>query len=260
MPSDPESFMSYHYGKFNWFEHLGADLQRSREFYEALFGWNIRSVSLGGEAYQLIRNGDEAIGGLRNGTPGVRSHWNSFLSVADVDASWHRALVGGAKAVLPPADFGGIGRTATLADPAGAFLSLWHGSESDRPDPEKIAVADWFWNELMTQDVKGALEFYETVLGYSHDVMQSPTRNYYILKSADGKPRGGIVQSAHVQAPSAWLPYVRVEDADAIAARVGPLGGSLMMAPLTVAGVGRIGALFDPLGAALGFIHPAAMA
>jgi hypothetical protein len=33
-----------------------------------------------------------------------------------------------------------------------------------------------------------------------------------------------------------------------------------MMAPLTVAGVGRIGALFDPLGAALGFIHPAAMA
>jgi uncharacterized protein len=88
--------------------------------------------------------------------------------------------------------------------------------------------------------------------------MQSRTGNYYILKSADGKPRGGIVQSAHVQASSAWLPYVRVEDADAIAARVGPLGGSLMMAPLTVAGVGRIGALFDPLGAALGFIHPAA--
>ena len=252
--------MGYHYGKFNWFEHLGADPQRSREFYAALFGWNIRSVSLGGESYQLIHNGEEAIGGFRDAARGVRSHWNGFLSVADVDASWRDALAAGAKALLPPADFGGVGRTATLSDPAGAFVSLWHGRESDRPDVDKIAVADWFWNELMTQDAKGALAFYAKVFGYSHDVMQSPSGDYYIIKSGDGKPRGGIMQSAHPQAPSAWMPYVRVEDADAIAARVGPLGGTLMTAPLSIAGVGRIGALFDPVGAALGFIHPAPMA
>jgi uncharacterized protein len=251
--------MSYHHGKFNWFEHLGADPQRAREFYQALFGWHIRSVNLGGEPYQLIHNGDEAIGGLRS-APGMRSHWNGFLSVADVDASWRDALAGGAKALLPPSEFGGIGRTAMLSDPAGAFLSLWHGREGDRPDVDKIAVADWYWNELMTQDAKGSLAFYEKVFGYSHDVMQSPAGDYYIIKSADGKPRGGIMHSAHADPPSVWLPYVRVEDADAIAARVGPLGGKLMMAPLDVAGVGRIGALFDPAGAALGFIHPAARA
>jgi uncharacterized protein len=90
--------------------------------------------------------------------------------------------------------------------------------------------------------------------------MQSPSGDYYILKSPDGKPRGGVMPSADPQAPPAWLPYVRVEDADAVAARAGPLGGKLMMAPSTVPGVGRIGAVADPLGAPLGFIQPAVVA
>ena len=251
--------MSHHYGKFNWFEHLSSQPAQAAEFLEALFGWNVRNADSGGQPYQLIHNGDAAIGGLREAAPGTRCHWNGFVSVADVDASMRRALDCGARAVLAPAD-SADGRTATVADPAGAFLSLWHGVAGDRPDVEKVAVGDWYWNELMTPDAKLALAFYETVLGYRHELMQSPAGDYYVLKSVDGKPRAGVMRSAHPGAPSTWLPYVRVEDADAIAARIAPLGGKLMMAPFTVAGVGRLGALFDPLGAALGFIHPAVTA
>jgi predicted enzyme related to lactoylglutathione lyase len=251
--------MSYHHGKFNWFEHLSGSPAQARDFYQALFGWKVHAVSYGGQPYQLIHNGGEAIGGLRQAASGTRCHWNAYLSVADVDASLRDTVAAGAKALLPPTDFAD-GRTATLADPTGASLSLWHGRAGDRPDVDKVATGDWFWNELMTSDAKAALAFYQKVFGYSHEVMQLPSAQYFILKSGDGKPRGGLMQSDDANTPSAWLPYVRVEDADAIAARVGPLGGKLMMTPFTVAGVGRIGALFDPLGAPLGFIHPAVTA
>jgi predicted enzyme related to lactoylglutathione lyase len=247
--------MRYHHGKFNWFEHLSGSPVQARDFYQALFGWKVKEVNLGAEACQLIHNGDEAIGAMRQGAPGARCHWNGFLSVADLDASLRDALAGGGRSVSPPSDRA-EGRAATLADPTGALFSLWHGAQGDRPDMDNIAVGDWCWNELMTPDAKRALPFYEKVFGYRHEVMQLPGGGYYILKSADGKARAGIMQSAHPEAPATWLPYVRVEDADGIAARIAPLGGKLMMAPFTVAGVGRIGALFDPLGAALGFLHP----
>jgi predicted enzyme related to lactoylglutathione lyase len=247
--------MGYHYGKFNWFEHLSSNPGKAGEFHQALFGWKVQAVDSGGRSLQLIHNGEEAIGGLREAAPGTRGHWNGFLSVPDVDASLRSALAAGARTVLPPADFG-QGRAATLADPCGALLSLWHGAAGDRPDVDKIAVGDWYWNELMTPDAKLGLAFYANVFGYGHQVMRLPAADYFILESADGKARGGLMQSADPNTPAAWVPYVRVEDVDAIAARVGPLGGKLMMAPFTVAGVGRIAALFDPLGAALGFIHP----
>jgi uncharacterized protein len=247
--------MRYHHGKFNWFEHLSGRPAQAADFYQALFGWKVKTIDVDGEPCPLIHNGAEAIAGMRQAAPGTRCQWNGFLSVADVDASLRDALAGGGQSVAPPSNFAD-GRAAALTDPTGALLSLWHGVRDDRPDLDNIAVGDWYWNELMTPDAPRALAFYEQVFGYRHELMPLPGGDYYILKGPDGKARAGIMQSAHPQAPSTWLPYVRVEDADAITARIAPLGGKLMMAPFTVAGVGRIGALFDPLGAALGFIHP----
>jgi len=65
------------------------------------------------------------------------------------------------------------------------------------------------------------------------------------------------MQVPHAGAPAMWLPYVRVKEADATAARVQPLGGELMMQPQDVPNVGRICALFDPTHAAVAFIQPA---
>jgi len=251
--------MSYHHGKFNWFEHVSRRPAQACDFYQALFGWKFQPVQAAGSAYPLINNGSEAIGGLRDAGPQDRCHWNGFVSVADVDASVRDAVADGAKVVTAPADRA-EGRAATLADPTGALFSLWHGVAGDRPDADTVAVGDWYWSELMTSDAKLALAFYEKVFGYSHELMKSPAGDYFILKSADGKARAGILQSAHVEVPSTWSPYVRVEDADAIAARVAPLGGKLVTVPFDIAGIGRIGALCDPLGAVLGFIHPEVMA
>lgn len=72
---------------------------------------------------------------------------------------------------------------------------------------------------------------------------------YYVLKTADGKGRAGLMKAPHPEAPSMWMPYVRVAK----------LGGELMMAPEDIPGVGRICAFFDSMGAAIAIIKPAPM-
>jgi predicted enzyme related to lactoylglutathione lyase len=245
--------MSYHPGKFPWFEHRSTDSAKAAEFYQSLFGWKVD-----GETYRLIRNGEDPIGGFVAAVQGEPSRWNGFLSVADVDASFQAAVAAGARPLSPPRDVPGMGRRASLLDPGGAPFSLWKGAQGDRPD-RSVPVGDWCWNELATPDAARSLAFYEGVFGFTHDARQTPQgAPYFILKGPDGNQRGGIAQ-ANSGKPM-WMPYVRVEDADAIAARVAPLGGKLAKSPAAIPGVGRIGALTDPLGAALAFIQPAVVA
>lgn len=250
--------MSYHPGKFIWFEHLSSDPVKAHRFYEALFGWKVTPMPMGEHSYDMIQNGEQRIGGMLKAPPGVPPQWVSYLSVRDVDASYNAALAAGAKSAMEPRDFPPIGRGAGIVDPTGAALSLWKGADGDREDQVNTPVGDWVWNELMTPDVAKALAFYERVFGYTHDEMNGLKGKYYILKTPDGKGRAGLMQVPHRDMPPIWMPYVRVERADATAARVSPAGGKLVMEPQDVPNVGRICALLDPLGAAMAFIQPAA--
>src|SRR3954467_8996448 len=106
-------------GKFTWFEHLSADPVKAREFYEALFGWKVKSVQGVDRTYDMVHNLGEGIAGVLAAPPRTPHQWMSYLSVRDVDASFRAALDGGARPLMEPADFAGAGRGATIADPAG---------------------------------------------------------------------------------------------------------------------------------------------
>ena len=252
---------SYHHGKFTWFEHSSSDPAKARAFYEALFGWKIAPMPIGAHSYDLVRNADEGIGGIVSAVAGAPSRWISYLSVSDVDESFAAAIALGATAVMRPTDVPPVGRGAELIDPTGAAVSLWKNAQGDRGDRDKLPAGDWVWNELLTQDVARALAFYEGAFGYTHEEIHiGPQGKYYILKGADGKGRAGVMKAPHADMPAAWTPYVKVEQADATAARVAPLGGTLLMQPQDVPAVGRLGALADPTGAAIAFIQPVVMA
>ena len=252
---------SQHPGKFNWFEHASGDPAKARAFYEALFGWKIATVPLGGQGYDLIQHATEGIGGIVATADGAPAGWISYLSVPNVDEAFAAALAAGATAVKPPWDFPPVGRGADIRDPGGAAVRLWKNAEGDRPDTENVPAGDWLWNELLTPDVDKALAFYESVFGYSHEEMKmGPQGKYFILKSPDGRSRAGLMKTPHDGMPSMWTPYVKVEQADETAARVAPLGGTLLMPPEDVPTVGRLCALSDPLGAPIAFIQPVIMA
>ena len=54
------------------------------------------------------------------------------------------------------------------------------------------------------------------------------------------------------EAPAFWNVSFAVVDTDATAARAVELGGSLLMEPMDMPGVGRIAGLSDPCGASFG--------
>lgn len=56
--------------------------------------------------------------------------------------------------------------------------------------------------------------------------------------------------------PPVWTTYVNVDDADAVAARVGEAGGQVFMPPFDVLDVGRMTIFADPVGAVLGVWQP----
>ncbi|MBG9390389.1 VOC family protein [Caenimonas aquaedulcis] len=250
----------HHPGKFTWFEHFSGDPGKARDFYEALFGWKLKRVRGPQREYDMFHNAGEGVAGLLPAPAGTPNLWMSYLSVADVDAAFAAALAAGAKGLMPPADYFGVGRAATIADPAGAVLSLWRGAQGDREDRERTPAGDWVWNELATPDPGAAVALYEKVFGFTHDEMDMGAQGkYHVLNSADGKGRAGVMKSPHAGMPAMWTPYVHVEQADATAARVAPLGGTLLLPPMDVPTVGRIAMLQDPLGVSVAFLQPAVM-
>ena len=250
--------MSHLHGKFVWFEHLSLDIGKARKFYDNLLGWHTESTPMGGpEPYPLIMNGNEGIGGFRTSPPGVPAMWMSYLSVADVDASYKAALAAGAKSLMPPEDFGTAGRGATLADPTGAVFSIFKSPQGDRPDSAKTAFGDWHWNELMSGDELKALAFYERAFGFEHDSMDmGPMGRYYLLKK-DGVMRAGVMRSPMADTPPLWVPYVAVADCDSTATKARDLGAQVIVEPRDIPNVGRFATLIDPQGAVLAVMKPA---
>lgn len=120
------------------FEIHVSDMERAKQFYGDVMGWSFMPMSDGGGdemEYHLV-SGDgvgedhEITGGLMRrmgdapsaGSP-IRGCTLTF-EVADVDATYARALnVGGAEA-LPPTDYPGIGRAAYCEDGQGNVFGI----------------------------------------------------------------------------------------------------------------------------------------
>ncbi|HSW02996.1 VOC family protein [Aquabacterium sp.] len=242
-------------GKFVWFEHQSPDVAAARRFYDELFGWHTEMMPMGEQRYPLIMNGSAGIGGFTALAAGSASpQWRSYLSVADVDASYRLAIVAGAKSLQGPTDFGEVGRGAVIQDPTGAAVALWTSSQGDHPDVPQAPVGNFCWTELSTPDARRALAFYEQVFGYGHQTETMPQGQYHLL-TKDGQQRGGLMQCPDAKAPAKWLPYVAVASAEDTLAKAESLGARSLMSLHDVPHVGRMGMLTDPQGASIAFIQ-----
>ena len=245
-------------GKFVWFELVAADSKKAQEFFRHVLGWNVIGFPADAPAYDMICTGDTPdtmIGGYDTRAAG-RSHWRSYLSVEDVDAAARAAVANGGTIVEGPEDIPTVGRFARAIDPQGAGFCLFKSLNADPPDRTTAPHGTWVWNELHVPDAPKALAFYERVAGFTHRGLDmGPAGTYYVV-SKNGVDRGGVSDHLPPGAQPHWLPYVAVDDADAVAARAWDSGGKVLMGPETVPGAGRLGVIADPTGAMLGILKP----
>ncbi len=119
-----------------------------------------------------------------------------------------------------------------------------------------VATNAFVWNELLTRDAKSAQAFYTGLLGWSAREERMGPGAYYMFQ-AGGHDVGGLVPITGPEwqgVPAQWLPYIRVDDVDAAAARALALGGTIRIPPTSEPGVGRFCLIADPTGAPVALI------
>lgn len=107
------------------------------------------------------------------------------------------------------------------------------------------------WYELLTKDIDASVAFYGDVIGWTAADSGQADRSYRIL-SANGTGIGGMMQltdqmCAHGARP-VWLGYIGVDDVDAASAAITGDGGTILMQPQDIPGVGRFAMFADRQG------------
>ena len=145
-----------------------------------------------------------------------------------------------------------------FAHPAAGFLGVWqaggHKGAQLVNEPGSLT-----WNELLTRDVPAAKAFGEAVFGW-RPVDQDVGGFTYTIVNLGEKAVAGMApmpQGVPDGAPSYWLTYFAVGDADAAVAKVQEQGGTLTMPPMEAEGIGRFAVVADPQGASFGVIKNA---
>ena len=256
MPTTPHSP-----GTFCWFECGSRDAAAAKAFYTGLFGWTAEDRPMPGDMeghYTMLRLDGKDVGGLyqlAGPMAEVPPHWATYVTVASVDDSAGRATSLGGTIAAPPMDVPGVGRIAFIQDPTGAMIGLFQLGEHPGSGVHGKVPGAFCWSELATDDVARADDFYRGLLGWTSktDAGEPPYTEFLL----GGAPVAGMMALTpqHGDAPPHWLPYVTVADCAAIAARVGELGGTVIVPPTEVPGVGSFTVFFDPGGAGLAVIE-----
>jgi len=239
-------------GKFVWRDLLTEDLDGVKRFYGELLGWEFTSTAI--PHYTLIEYRGRPIGGIvdvagRNSQV-KESQWISLLSVPDVDAATRATTAAGGTVHVGPTDIAGRGRLAVVTDPQGAVIAYLRATGGDPPD-NRPAVGEFLWTELWTADLNGSARFYDDLVSYDLEDEVILDDVDYVVFERNGVPRAGVIVRPIEKVPAHWLPYVRVEDPEALAARVEELGGQVILPPSEEIRKGTVTIVLDPAGAAL---------
>ena len=241
-------------GRFVWYDLMTKNLDASKRFYGALFGWRFEDTKRGDKPYVIARIGSDPVAGLVDvsSMADAGPQWLSFMAVANVDQTVGRVQADGGKILVEPREIASIARAAIVADPQGAPLGLAQLRRDIQAvvDPEHAVPNRFFWQEYLAEDARKALAFYTRLAGYTSSI--SDTRlgvEYHVLRTAT-RPRAGLFQlpdSSDVL-PS-WLPYVLVADPAGVAAKVPGLGGTVFLPTSPERRNGSLAVITDPGGA-----------
>lgn len=118
---------------------------------------------------------------------------------------------------------------------------------------EDPLVGKVVWNDLITDDIDAARNFYGALFGWTFQSSSRPGGEYVLARSGDVYVAGMVpVETPNDGAKiSRWLPYVSVQDLDMAVSRAEAEGADIVIPPRQVS-LGRVAAMIDPEGAVIG--------
>jgi predicted enzyme related to lactoylglutathione lyase len=248
-----------------WIDTTQPDLDAAAAFYSALFGWEIEDVMPPGAPvrYLIGRRGGGDVAGI--GEPPGAALWNTYIWVEDAAETASKVRAAGGTVLVEPRDVGEDGRTAVLADPAGAVFRVWQpGLHRGATVVNEHGALNF--NVLTTPDLDAAQAFYGAVFGWElldiggasmwalasyGDFLERRTPGLRENMAQMGAPErfADVVASINPAGGDArWDVTFGADDADAIAARATELGGTVIVPP-TDAPWTRMTVIADPAGA-----------
>ena len=113
---------------FSWSELITTDIEKSKQFYGAVFGWGAQTHGEGGPmAYTEWKVGDRSVGGMMPKPPmmpaEVPPHWSVYFSVDGTEAAMDKVKELGGQVVMGPMDLE-PGKIAVVSDPQGAVFNV----------------------------------------------------------------------------------------------------------------------------------------
>jgi predicted enzyme related to lactoylglutathione lyase len=256
MPVEQSS--GVHIGEFVWQDLMTEDPEKSRTFYEQLLGWTFERSERLGKPYLIARTGSRPVAGIaqaerrRPGDP--IAQWVSYLSADNVDSAVARIAAAGGRVLVAPADTR-VGRVAIAVDAQGAQIGLVRRKEGVSPPAggPSALVGSFLWRDYFTKDVEQARTFYSNLAGFGAVKQNRPdSLVQYVLTRNGPNPVAGVVPIGTRPSEPNWLPYIRVGDPAAVAARAEQLGGRIIVQPSPDIRQGSVAVIMDPTGAAVG--------
>jgi predicted enzyme related to lactoylglutathione lyase len=250
----------HHVGKVIWVDLVTPDLAAAEHFYGGLFGWTFNDIHTRTMNYAEALLDGRPVGGLIQHATAAGEHrqpaWLTFIAVKDVEAAQQAAVEHGAKVLFAPHAYPQRGRQAVLADPQGAVFAVLASSSGDPPD-YLATPGEWIWSSLIARDPGPDAAFYQTVFDYEvFDAGDGDASEHLILATDDYARASvnGLPDDAAHHHPH-WLNFVRVVDAVQMTAKVGQLGGRVLVEPRVDRHGGKVAVVADPSGAPFGLLE-----
>jgi uncharacterized protein len=255
---------SYEPGTFSYAELATTDVADAKRFYGGLFGWEFEDVPVPeSEPYTVVRMDGDSVAGLalmqeQQRQAGMPPFWFCYITVASADEAAARASELGGNVHADPFDVMDQGRMAVIADPTGAMFGIWEprsGIGAERVNEPGTLT----WNDLATNDVGAASEYYSGLFGWSIDEIDTGDAPAYWSISHDGGAagrNGGMRELTPEEegVPPNWAAYFAVESVAGTLAKAQELGGAPLFDPIEVP-TGKFVAIRDPQGAVFSIVE-----
>ena len=117
------------HGHIGWCDLMSDDIDKARDFYTGVLGWNTEVVDVGQGPYTVFKAGDQPVAGLMAKPPEgpaacAPTAWTSYVTVDDVDACMAKVAGAGGLVLAGPMDIPAVGRMAIIQDPAGGVIGI----------------------------------------------------------------------------------------------------------------------------------------